>query len=142
MKTYVELMLFLLCNCNETKIKKELASLICFDIGINDDYNLYNADERGIEYFKILNVWKKHFTISDKIKQDYISWLEETIAKRVNAIVSNQHRGSYHKAAFLVCALDECLENLNIKNKGEIIEFYEKKYFRHIAFKKEINKYK
>ena len=142
MNTYVELMLFLLCNCNETKIKKKLAKSICFDIGINDDYNLYNADEKGIEYFKILNVWKKHFTISDKIKQDYISWLEKTIAKRVDAIVSNQHRGSYHKAAFLVCSLDECLENLNIKNKGEIIAFYEKKYFRHIAFKKEINKYK
>ena len=142
MNTYVELMLFLLCNYNETKIKMKLAKSICFDIGINDDYNLYNADEKGIEYFKILNVWKKHFTISDKIKQDYISWLEKTIAKRVDAIVSNQHRGSYHKAAFLVCSLDECLENLNIKNKGEIIAFYEKKYFRHIAFKKEINKYK
>ena len=142
MNTYVELALFLLCDSNETEIKKKLASLICFDIGISDDYNLYNADERGIEYFKILNVWKKHFTISDKIKQDYISWLEATVAKRVDAIVSNQHRGSYNKAAFLVCILDECLENLNMKNKGEIIAFYEKKYLRYIAFKKEINKYK
>lgn len=128
MNTYVELVLFLLCDSNETEIKKKLASSICFDIGINDDYNLYNADEREINYFQILNVWKKHFTISDKIKQDYISWLEETVAKRVDAIVSNKHRGSYHKAAFLVCILDECLENLNIKNKGEIIEFYENKF--------------
>ncbi len=136
--TYVELSLFLLCDGNETEIKKKLASSICFDIGIRDDYNLYNADERGIEYFKILNVWKKHFIIADKIKQDYISWLEETIAKRVDAIVSNQHRGSYHKAAFLVCILDDCLENLNIKNKGEIIALYEKKYVRYTAFKKEI----
>ncbi len=142
MNTYVELALFLLCNWNETEIKRKLASLICFDIGIRNDYNLYNADERKIEYFKILNVWKKHFTISDKIKQDYISWLEETVAKRVDAIVSNRHRGSYHKAAFLVCILDECLENLNMKNKGEIIAFYEKKYLRYTAFKKEINKYK
>lgn len=142
MNTYVELALFLLCNWNETAIKKELASLICFEIGISDDYNLYNTDERGIEYFKILNVWKKHFTISDKIKQDYISWLGEIIVKRVDAIVSNQHRGSYHKAAFLVCILDECLENLHIKNKGEIITLYEKKYSKYTAFKKEINKCK
>ena len=56
--------------------------------------------------------------------------------------MSNQHRGSYHKAAFLVCILDECLENLNIKNKGEIIALYENKYLRYTAFKKEINKYK
>lgn len=141
MNTYVKLVAFLLCNSNETEIKKKLASSICIDIGIIDDYNLYNADEREIDYFKILNVWKRHFTISNKIKQDYISWLEATIAKRVDAIVSNQHRGSYHKAAFLVCILDECLENLNMKNKGEIITFYEKKYLRYTAFKKEINKY-
>ena len=142
MNNYVELALFLLCDSSETGIKKKLASSICFDIGIRDDYNLYNADEGGFDYFQILNVWKKHFAISDKIKQDYISWLEETVAKRVDAIVSNRHRGSYDKAAFLVCILDECLANLNIKNKGEIIEFYEKKYLRYIAFKKEINKYK
>ena len=141
MNTCVELALFLLCDSNETEIKKKLASSICIDIGIIDDYNLYNADERGIEYFKILNVWKRHFTISNKIKQDYISWLEATVTKRVDAIVSNRHRGSYHKAAFLVCILDECLENLNMKNKGEIITFYEKKYLRYTAFKKEINKY-
>ena len=142
MNTYVELALFLLCDFNETEIKKKLASSICFDIGIRDDYNLYNADEREIEDFKILNVWKKHFTISDKVKHDYISWLEETVAKRVDAIVFGKYRGSYHKAAFLVCALDECLENLNIKNKGEIIAFYEKKYLRYNAFKREINTYK
>ena len=142
MNTYVELALFLLCDCNETEIKKNLTSRICFEVGINDDYNLYNADKRVIDYFQILNVWKKHFNISDKIKQDYVSWLEETVAKRVDAIVSNKHRGSYDKAAFLVCTLDECLANLNIKNKGEIIDFYEKKYLRYIAFKKEINKYK
>lgn len=142
MNTYVKLVAFLLCNSNETEIKKKLASSICIDIGIIDDYNLYNADERGIECFKILNVWKKHFTISDEIKQNYISWLKETVAKRVDAIVSNRHRGSYHKAAFLVCVLDECLNNLNIKNKGETIAFYEKNYLRYTAFKKEINKYK
>ncbi len=142
MNTYVELALFLLCDYSETEIKKKLANSICFDIGIDDNYNLYNADERGVEHFKILNVWKKHFTISDKIKQDYISWLEEIIFKRVDAIVSNQHRGSYNKAAFLVCILDECLENLSMKNKGDVIAFYEKKYLRYIAFKKEINKYK
>ena len=142
MNTYVQLALFLLCDWNENEIKNKLANLICFDIGIQDDYNLYNIDERGIDYFKILNVWKKHFTISDKIKQDYISWLEETVAKQVDAIVSNQHRGSYYKAAFLVCILDECLENLNMKNKGEIIALYEKKYLKYTAFKKEINKYK
>ncbi len=56
--------------------------------------------------------------------------------------MSNKNRDSYHKAAFLVCILDECLENLNVKDKGEIIAFYEKKYLRYTAFKKEINEYK
>lgn len=142
MNTYVELMIFLLCNECENDIKKKLASSICFDIGINDNYNLYNVDERGIEYLKILNTWKSHFTIPNDIKDKYIVWLEETIRKRIDAIVSNKCRGSYYKVAFLVCILDECLENLKIKNKGEIIEFYERKYFRYTAFRKEINNYK
>ncbi len=143
MNIYVELMFFLLCDWNETELKKKLARLICFEMGINDDdyYILYNAFEGEIDYFKILNVWKKHIIIPDKIKQDYVNYLKETVEKRVHAIVSNQHRGSYHKAAFLVCILDECLENLKIKNKGEIIAFYENKYSKYVAFKKEINNY-
>ena len=140
--TYVDLAFFLLCDSNETKLKKNLAISICSDIGIIDDYNLYNADERGVDCFAILNVWKKHFPISDEIKQDYITSLEEIVAKRVDAILTNQHRDSYDSVAFLVCLLDECLANLNIKNKGEIIAFYEKKYLRYTAFRKEINKYK
>ncbi len=139
MNTYVELMVFLLCNEYETDIKKRLANSICFDIGINDGYNLYNTDEKGVDYLKILNTWKRNFNISNSIKDTYVLWLEETTRKRVDAIVSNKHRSSYHKAAFLVCILDECLENLKIKNKGELIEFYEHKYIRYTAFRKEIN---
>ena len=142
MNIYVELMIFLLCNERESDIKKKLASKICFDIGINDNYKLYNADERGIEYFEILSICKKHYNISNKIKKEYIDWLENTVYKRVDAIVSNKYRCSYGKAEFLVCIFDECMENLKIKNKGEIIEFYENKYLRYTAFKKEINKYK
>ena len=82
------------------------------------------------------------YNISNKIKKEYIDWLENTVYKRVDAIVSNKYRCSYGKAAFLVCIFDECMENLKIKNKGEIIEFYENKYLRYTAFKKEINKYK
>ncbi len=144
MNTYVELMIFLLCNECENDIKKKLASSICHDIGINDNYNLYNVSESETEtdYLEILNTWKRHFTVSDDIKDTFIVWLEETTSKRVEAILSNKYRGSYNKAAFLVCILDECLENLKIKNKGEIIEFYEKKYLRYTAFKKELNRYK
>lgn len=142
MNTYVELMIFLLCNEYETDIKKKLASSICFLIGINDNYNLYNASERGVDYLKILNAWKSHFVISNDTKEVYVAWLEEAVRKRVDAIVSNQHRGSYNKAAFLVCIFDECLENLKVKNKGEIIEFYERKYLKYRAFKKELNTYK
>lgn len=142
MNTYLDAMVFLLCNEHESDIKKRLASSICSDIGINDNYNLYNVDERELDYLKILNTWKAHFKISNNFKDTYVQWIEETTRKRVDAIVSNQHRDSYYKAAFLVCILDECLENLKIKNKGEIIQFYERKYLRYTAFRKEINKLK
>lgn len=143
MNICVELLLFLICNDRSSNVKKRLVNSISFDLGINDDkYNLFNADLRGVDNFEILNTWKNHFDISNDKKLEYANWLEVTISKRVDAIVSNKFQSSYCKAAFLVCVLDECLENLGVKSKGEIISFYEQKYHRYIAFKREINSYK
>ena len=77
----------------------------------------------------------------NKIQNKYIDWLKDIIDKRVDAIVSNSHRKSYFKAAILVIALNEVLESNDIQNKDDFINYYYKKYSRHSAFRRELNKY-
>ena len=91
------------------------------------------------EYLLIFQHWKKQFVITDKEK--YIDWLKSVIDKRVEAIVTNDHRKSYFKAAILVVALGETLESNNMGNKEEFINSYHKKYIRRSSFRKELNKY-
>lgn len=91
------------------------------------------------DYLLIFQCWKKHFEITDKEK--YINWLIDIIDKRVAAIVTNDHRKSYFKAAILVVALGETLESNNVENKEEFINSYHKKYIRRSSFRKELNKY-
>ena len=69
----------------------------------------------------------------------YLKWCSDEIGCRIDAIVSNQHRGSYHKAAGLLAAMAETLANREEKQEGmDLIERYRNKYPRHTAFKSEI----
>ena len=62
----------------------------------------------------------------------------DEIGHRVDAIVSNQHRGSYHKAAGLMVAMAETLANREERQDGmDFIDKYKNKYPRHTAFKSE-----
>jgi len=85
---------------------------------------------------------KRHFIITNNQKINYAKWLQDIVSRRVDAIVSNKYRGSYCKAAFLVCILDECLTDLNAISKSKIINEYKEKYKRYSAFRKEIDKLK
>jgi hypothetical protein len=85
------------------------------------------------------------FTIKQYIKLDqeqsdfYLKWCKDEIGRRVDAIVSNQHRGSYHKAAGLLAAMAEVLVNREEKQEGmDFIEKYRNKYPKHNAFKSEV----
>lgn len=73
-------------------------------------------------------------------KDKYTKWCIKQTGARVDAIVSNRHRDSYRKAADLLVALVELLNKLNLKQPDSgIIEEYRQKYFRHSAFKKELD---
>lgn len=120
----------------------------------NSDSKVYNNilfqtfDELGFkentlfldnEYKLIFEKWKRQFEISNREK--YIEWLKNIIDKRVDDIVSNNHRKSYFKAAILVVALSEVLESNKIQNKNEFINLYHNKYSRRSLFRNELNKY-
>lgn len=91
------------------------------------------------EYKLVFEKWKRQFEIPNREK--YIEWLKNIIDKRVDDIVSNNHRKSYFKAAILVVALSEVLESNKIQNKNEFINLYHNKYSRRSLFRKELNKY-
>ena len=118
----------------DSKVYNNILTQTFNKLGFKD--NTLFLDE---DYSIVFEKWKVQFKIYDKNK--YIDWLKDIIDKRVDAIVSNSHRKSYFKAAILVVALNEVLESNGIQNKDDFINYYYKKYSRHSAFRRELNKY-
>ncbi|MEW6623478.1 MAG: hypothetical protein AB1420_10195 [Bacillota bacterium] len=100
----------------------------------------YRAEKEYIEkYKKIINRIKESMQLTGEQEEFYLKWCTNEIGRRIDAIVSNQHRGSYHKAAGLLVAMAETLANREEKQKGmDLVERYRNKYPRHSAFKSEI----
>ncbi len=119
---------------NNSKVYNSIIYSAFDELGFKEDMLFLDND-----YKLIFNKWKINFEINNKDK--YIDWLQSIIEKRVDAIVSNGHRGSYFKAALLVVAFAEVLESNNIQQKQEFVNKYHQKYSRHSSFRKELNKY-
>jgi len=70
-----------------------------------------------------------------------LAWCLETANRRVDAIVSGQHRGSYDKAALLITA---CAEVLRLRGEKEhardLLSSVRERYPRHRSFQTEMNK--
>lgn len=100
----------------------------------------FNIDDDYIKkYQRIIESIKDSIGLSEKQEEFYLKWCIKEIGLRTDAIVSNKHRKSYHKAAGLLVAIAETLANREQKQEGmNLIERYKRKYPRHIAFKREI----
>jgi ribonuclease HI len=100
----------------------------------------YRAEKEYTEkYKKIIKSIKGFIQINSEQEEFYLKWCKDEIGRRIDAIVSNQHRGSYHKAAGLLVAMAETLANRGKKLEGiDLIERYRNKYPRHSSFKSEI----
>ncbi len=58
---------------------------------------------------------------------------------RIDAIVGEKHRKSYHKAATLLVATAEILANQYKKSEGDaLLEKYRQKYHRYSSFRQEL----
>lgn len=70
-----------------------------------------------------------------------LSWLLQETTARIQAIVSNQHRTSYHKAAMLLAVLVQTYSSLGRQQEGrDLISQIETRYSRYSAFRAEIRK--
>lgn len=73
------------------------------------------------------------------LENNYVAWAESIAMRRIDAIVSNVHRGAYRRAAIVLVALAErLLAEDRRMDSIELIARYRTKYNRHRAFKAEL----
>lgn len=83
--------------------------------------------------------WKETIKFTAEERDLYLTWLEQEVADRTEAIVGDGFRKSYHKAAELIVVLGDVLEsNGNPHSKEQLIEHYKTTYSRKRAFKSEL----
>lgn len=94
------------------------------------------------EFWNYFQRWKKYFKIKEIEKKDYLSWAEQIVHKRAEAIVSGQHRNQYEEVAYLLAIVCEIKENMGYQNvKETVYGQYRKKFPRHSAFQREMKYY-
>lgn len=74
-------------------------------------------------------------------KQKWVEFVKKIGGNRIDAIVSNKHRGAYKRAAEVLGALTECcLIHRQAEQAKELLDLYRnQKYKRYSAFREEIN---
>ena len=81
--------------------------------------------------------------LDEQQKQSLLTWLLQETTARIQAIVGNQHRTSYHKAAMLLAVLVQTYSSLGKQQEGrDLISQIETRYSRYSAFRAEIRKAK
>lgn len=129
----VKLWLLLFMN-KRSKIYDVLLNEVFFCLGVKDHIEFLDH-----EYYTIFNKWRSHFEV--KNVSEVLNWLQRLTQARVDAIVSNQHRKSYFKAAQLAIALGQALEDNGVMSGEEFINNYHMQYRKYRAFRTELNQY-
>lgn len=83
----------------------------------------------------------RRVNVSEDEKNTYMKWALKIGRRRIEQIVSNQHRGAYDRAAEVLGALAECfLLNGEEENSRRIIDEYRNQRFnRYSAFRRELD---
>ena len=101
----------------------------------------YRRDGARVAKYRRVSAYiiKNYMRLDTEQEEYYLKWCVNEIGSRVDAIVSNKHRGSYNKAAGLLVAMAETLADRGKKQEGiALIERYKNKYSRYSAFRREI----
>ena len=94
------------------------------------------------EFWNYFQRWKRYFPMEKTERKKYLTWAENIVYKRADAIVSGQHRSHYGEAAELLAIVGEIKEDTGIQGAGKYIyEQYKRKFPRHSSFQREMNNY-
>ncbi len=93
---------------------------------------------------RLLRAYAQRFataTLNTDQQERFLSWCLDVANQRVNAIVGNQHRGSYNKAAVLTVACADVMRLREDQTAAEaLVNKVRKRFPRHRAFQAEMDK--
>ena len=70
---------------------------------------------------------------------EFLAWCLDVVQRRIDAIVSNQHRGSYDRAALLLASCTEVLRLLGKAQEARaLLDDIRQQFPRHRAFQTEL----
>lgn len=93
-----------------------------------------------MSFDECLSLWRNNYKIAEDHQQMILSWLQDEIDKRAEAVVGGGFRHSYYKAAELIVVLGSILEERGTPDgKMNLIEHYKKLHSRKRAFRSEID---
>ena len=88
---------------------------------------------------RVYAAWPAEPPVSRERQETFLAWCQEVARQRVEGIVSNQHRGSYGKAAQLTVAVTEALRVRGEAARGNaFLEAIRTRFPRHSAFQAEL----
>ena len=94
------------------------------------------------EFWNYFQRWKIYFPMQETEREKYLTWAENIVYKRADAIVSGQHRGHYGEVAALLAIVGEIKEDMGmLGTKRYIYEQYRKNFPRHFCFQGEMRTY-
>ena len=99
-------------------------------------------EHKVTEFWNYFQRWKTYFPMEETEREKYLTWAENIVYKRADAIVSGQHRSHYGEVAALLAIVGEIKEDMGMQGaKRYIYEQYRKKFPRHSAFQGEMKNY-
>lgn len=147
----IRLFLLYLYDCPlPSKSAKSIASYIGFPDEKNQKYLLQFETEiqsecqeyKVSEFWNYFQRWKRYFPMERAEQEKYLTWAENIVYKRADAIVSGQHRSHYGEVAGFLAIVGEIKETMGIQGAGTYIyEQYKKRFPRHSSFQREMKEY-
>jgi len=99
----------------------------------------YGSDDMLERYQQVMEDIFETIHLTPKEEKKYLEWCIKETGERIEAIVGNQYRKSYHKAAMLLIATAETLIIQGKKSAGLDLYFkYQQRYSRHRRFQQEV----
>lgn len=118
--------------------EKERKNLLKFETEIQSECQEYKITE----FWNYFQRWKRYFLMEKAECEKYLTWAENIVYKRADAIVSGQHRSHYGEVAELLAIVGEIKEDMGAQDaKRYIYEQYKRKFPRHSSFQKEMKDY-
>lgn len=118
--------------------EKERRTLLKFETEIRGECQ----EQKVSEFWNYFQSWKVYFPMEKREREKYLTWAENIVYERADAIVSGQHRSHYDEVAGLLAIVGEIKENMGIQGaKRYIYEQYRKKFPRHSSFQSEMRDY-